>query len=213
MLTKVIKLLIPPIVPIMLSKIRAMFLRDALFGGDDQLFKDLLDGVEIYGEYGCGASTNWVLKNTKAKVIAVDTSEVWVATVRSDHGQFEDRLNIRFVNLGTVGEWGRPRDYALRDRFEEYTDHLWYQAEKPQLVLVDGRFRVCCFLTCLKYANEGTRIIFDDYTNRPFYHVVEKYVERRAECGRQCLFVIPSKDQIDMNALDQDISAFRLVMD
>ena len=30
-------------------------------------------------------------------------------------------------------------------------------------VLVDGRFRVCCFLTSLKNAEQGTRIIFDDY--------------------------------------------------
>lgn len=88
------KLLIPPIAPIMFAKIRAIFLRESLFGGDDQLFMEELAGVEIYGEYGCGASTKWVLQNTKAKVIAVDTSEAWVAAVKSGHEQFGERLTF-----------------------------------------------------------------------------------------------------------------------
>ena len=83
----------------------------------------------------------------------------------------------------------------------------------PKLVLVDGRFRVCCFLTSLKFAKEGTKIIFDDYIDRPYYHFVEKYLPREMECGRQCLFIVPSKSKIDMNELNKDIDSFRNVMD
>ena len=85
--------------------------------------------------------------------------------------------------------------------------------QTPKLVLVDGRFRVCCFLTNLKFAEEGTKILFDDYTNRPHYHFVEKYVSRFKECGRQCMFVVPSKADIDMVELEKDIVSFRNVMD
>ena len=59
----------------------------------------------------------------------------------------------------------------------------------------------------------GTKIIFDDYVNRPHYHFVEKYVSRINECGRQCLFVVPSKSSIDMDSLNKDIDFFRFVMD
>ena len=90
---------------------------------------------------------------------------------------------------------------------------MWKQKKTPKLVLVDGRFRVCCFLTSLKFAEEGTKIIFDDYTNRPQYHFVEKYVSRFKECGRQSMFVVPSKANIDMDELEKDIVSFRNVMD
>ena len=83
----------------------------------------------------------------------------------------------------------------------------------PKLVLVDGRFRVCCFLTSLKFAEAGTKIIFDDYVNSPHYHFIEKYVSRINQCGRQCLFIVPTKSKIDMNSLNKDIDAFRFVMD
>ena len=56
-------------------------------------------------------------------------------------------------------------------------------------------------------------ILFDDYINRPHYHFVEKYVSRFKECGRQCMFVVPSKTEIDMIELDRDIISFRNVMD
>ena len=47
----------------------------------------------------------------------------------------------------------------------------------PDLVLVDGRFRVASALTA--FANlaglSDARVLVDDYTNRPHYHVMEKH--------------------------------------
>ena len=45
------------------------------------------------------------------------------------------------------------------------------------------------------------------------YHFIEKYVSRMNECGRQCLFVVPSKNSINMDKLNKDIDSFRFVMD
>ena len=184
-----------------------------LFDGADALFKDEVKKVDVYGEYGCGKSTKWVLNNTSADVIAVDTSSEWVSAVKKDNESNCDRLHIHHSNLGDVGGFGRPLSYEKIDSFSDYTDFLWKQKKTPKLVLVDGRFRVCCFLTSLKFAEEGTKILFDDYTNRPYYHFVEKYISRFKECGRQCMFVVPSKAEIDMVELEQDIISFRNVMD
>jgi hypothetical protein len=97
--------------------------------------------------------------------------------------------------------------------FNDYTDHLWEHEKTSKLVLVDGRFRVCCFLTTLKFAEEGTKIFFDDYLDRPQYHFIEKYVRRFNVCGRQCMFVVPPKTEIDIFELEKDIIAFRNVFD
>lgn len=221
MIKETLKLLAPPILTSAYRKIRPKPVKkalpqetdDILFDGDDALFKELTQDARIYGEYGCGQSTNWILNKTSAKVVAVDTSEIWVNKVTQANVKNSHRLNIRHVNLGEVGAWGRPIDYSKRDFFDEYTDFIWKQPEKPDIVLVDGRFRVCCFLTCLKLANEGTRILFDDYIDRPFYHIVENHAPRLKVCGRQCLFTVPPKSEIDFDALNGDILAFRHVMD
>ena len=83
----------------------------------------------------------------------------------------------------------------------------------PDTVLIDGRFRVCCFLTSLKYANENTKIIFDDYNNRPYYHVVEKFIKKEQTCGRQTLFIVKNKNKINFDLLNIEINNFHYVMD
>lgn len=213
MIKKILLWITPPIIIIFFKRIyNGTNNPNNLFDGSDKLFKDILTRKEtkIYGEYGCGKSTNWVLQNTFAKVYAVDSSLEWVKQINKSNSE---KLKIHYSDCGEVGPWGTPIDYSKRANFSDYTDYLWKQADKPNAVLVDGRFRVCCFLTSLKYADEGTHIIFDDYTNRPHYHIVEKYVPRKREDARQCLFIVPKKSEIDFEELDRDIASFRHVLD
>ena len=86
----------------------------------------------------------------------------------------------------------------MRHNFKKYAELLWLNNEIPDLVLIDGRFRVLCFLTTIKFAPEGCKILFDDYNNRPFYHVVEEFCPKIDTCGRQALFEVslPAKEKI-----------------
>ncbi len=212
MFKKIIQLLLPPIIPYLYLKFFSS-LRKSLFDGDDFLFKKSLEGIKIYGEYGCGLSSKWVLKNTNCMVISVDSSKEWVEKIKTENKKYLSKLTINHIDLGKVRRWGFPLSYVNSNNFQDYTDYIWKQSESPTLVLVDGRFRVCCFLTSLKFAEAGTKIIFDDYVNSPHYHFIEKYVSRINECGRQCLFIVPAKNEIDMVSLNKDIDAFRFVMD
>jgi hypothetical protein len=185
-----------------------------LFGGDNSLFKSVLATTRLYGEYGCGASTNWVLANTAADVRSVDTSKEWIDEVLGHlDADALGRISIFHADLGEVGCWGRPQSYEKRHLFDRYTDWIWEHENLPDTVLIDGRFRVCCFLTCLKYARAGTRLIFDDYMDRPYYHIVEKFLPRADTCGRQCLFIAPDSALIDYSEVELEISKFRHVMD
>jgi hypothetical protein len=47
------------------------------------------------------------------------------------------------------------------------------QGIDPDLILIDGRFRVSCFLYSVLHCKPGVRILWDDYLNRPEYHFVE----------------------------------------
>ena len=171
---------------------KKVFLKDeklGLYHGDDTIFKENIINASVYGEYGCGTSTIYASNNSSAEIISVDTSEEWVNKVRSEIRQ-ENRLKIKFMNVGRISEWGYPISYSKRKEFIKYIEFIWEQSKLPDLILIDGRFRVACFLYSLMKAKKRTRIIFDDY-NRQEYHVVEEYIKPINIEKDQALFIVP----------------------
>ncbi|MDC0574431.1 hypothetical protein OAO39_00720 [Pirellulaceae bacterium] len=66
--------------------------KDYLFDEDDKAFKAAVRGAKVYAEYGAGKSSIWVLKNTQANILAVDTSQDWIDHVKTqspNHHRFE----------------------------------------------------------------------------------------------------------------------------
>ena len=172
-----------------------------LFDGDDKLFKDLIKNIDTYFEYGCGKSTEYVYKYSNCNIYSVDTDQNWVKkTQQLTNGKKDNRLNIDWIDVGKVEEWGYPITYAKRKYFFNYANNFYKKNYKPDLVLIDGRLRVFCFLTTLKHAPIGTKIIFDDYTNRPIYHVAEEFSPLLDKCGRQALFEVNCKAKNVINS-------------
>ena len=105
----------------------------------------------------------------------------------------DDRLNLKWIDVGEIENWGKPKSFKMRKNFLDYAIWLWKQNKEPDLVLIDGRFIILCFLTTLKFSPPGTKIIFDDYKERQFYHVVEEFCPIIDRCGRQALFEVNTK--------------------
>ena len=182
-----------------------------LFDGDDTLFKELIKNTEIYFEYGCGKSTEFVYKYTKASIHAVDTSIDWVNRLkRLAVGEDSERVNLNWIDVGKVGEWGVPISFERRENFKVYAELMWQKQIAPDLVLIDGRFRVFCFLTSVNLAPVGTKILFDDYTNRPFFHVAEEFCEKIETCGRQALFEVSQSAKEKVT--DEIVASFQNVI-
>ena len=171
-----------------------------LFDGDDKLFKELIKNVDTYFEYGCGKSTEYVYKYSNCNIYSVDTDQDWVKKIQQlTNGEKEKRLTIDWIDVGNVENWGYPITYAKRKYFFNYANNFYKKNCKPDLVLIDGRLRIFCFLTTLKKAPSGTKIIFDDYTNRPLYHIAEEFSPVLEKCGRQALFEVNSKAKNNIN--------------
>jgi len=181
-----------------------------LFSGNDTLFKELVSISTFYGEYGCGKSTLWAYNNTESKIISVDTDPKWVNKISSKMRN-KDRYMINTIDCGEVRNWGYPINDSKKENFIKYCESIWKNSSKIDLVLIDGRFRVCCFLVSLKYAEENVSILFDDYRNRPHYHIVEEFVKPIQFCDRQALFKIPEKNSIDFAYLDSLINKFKYI--
>ena len=217
MLQPIIRGITPPYLLKILKKIRLLIHVDdeKLFDGDNLLFKSLAKKASIYAEYGCGHSTFWVSNNTQIKIISVDSSKIWIEKIK---GIVKDQQEIIFqwIDCGELGEWGRPKTYEKRENFQNYINAIWqYPSFKPDLILIDGRFRVACFLASLLNSNPGTKIIFDDYFDRPYYHVVEEFIQPIDKCGRQALFIVPTAefDSLLIEKIRQEIFNFRYVLD
>ena len=182
-----------------------------LFDGDDKLFKDLIKNIGTYFEYGCGKSTEYAYKYSYCKIYSVDTDHSWVKkTQLLTNGKKDTRLNIDWINVGNVEKWGYPLTYAKRKYFFNYANDFYKKTCKPDLVLIDGRLRVFCFLITLKNAPNGTKIIFDDYINRSLYHVAEEFSPLLDKCGRQALFEVNSKAKKTIN--DKTLLSFQNVL-
>ena len=211
---EIIKLFIPEIILIIKRKLfNQQTVSKELFDGYSQLFKNNLSSQSIYGEYGCGISTFYVLENFDIPVLSVDSSKYWINKIKKNNKN--NNLDINYVNIGNVKEdsWGRPDDYSMRENFINYANNIWNRKQKPNVVLIDGRLRVLCFLVSLKNCDPGTKIIFDDYMKRKHYHIVEELIKPSSNDGRQCLFEVDDKKNIDMNNLDFLINKFNYILD
>ena len=69
-----------------------------------------------------------------------------------------------------------------------------------------------CFLVSIKLCQENTKIIFDDYNDRKYYHIVEEFIKPKETDGRQSLFIV-NKKKINTKKLNFYINKFEYVMD
>ena len=155
-----------------------------------------LRGSHTILEYGLGGSTILALDNPGNIVIGVDTDLRWVHSVSSSISEDSDRKRFHpmHIDLGPTGPWGYPMESSLEviKKFPQYAFSPWRFAKthslNPDIILIDGRFRVSCFLASLLSSRNAVKILFDDYCDRPPYHVVERLLSPAEKIGRLAVF-------------------------
>jgi hypothetical protein len=202
---KAIGYFIPPLIIIIYRKIKST---DLFTGRDASLFLENAYLSKVYGEYGVGKTTKLVRLNSDALIIAVDTNSEYLRKIITKISPRSDD-QIFYKNIGLIARMGYPIDYSKRSLFKDYFESLWKFKEKPDFVLIDGRFRVACFLTSLIHAEPGTLILFDDY-DRCVYHVVEEIILPTRTTSTQALFVVPKIKDLKLITELRDL--FSMVM-
>jgi len=161
-----------------------------------QMWSTTLHHADSYLEYGAGKSTIFASKHLNVgKIISVDSDMQWLARILSTTSGEGASKNVSLLhaNIGKIGEWGVPLNRDSSKSFHEYITLPWQFAAQenisPTVVLVDGRFRVACFLYSLIASTHGATLLFDDYNDRPEYHLVERHCEITERAGRMARFV------------------------
>jgi len=133
--------------------------------------------VTDYVEYGMGGSTRFAGSIPSIqRITSVDTSLEWIQNVQRDPevkgGYDSGRIKLVHIDLGPLAEWGNPANEDRRDHWPEYCGVIHGVEPAPQLVYVDGRFRVSCVLEAVGRLGTSAVIVVHDFWDRPQYHIV-----------------------------------------
>lgn len=145
-------------------------------------------------EYGTGGSTVVAAELPGRQVFSVESSVEWLAMM---DGWFKAnppsaRLYLHHGDIGKTRQWGFPADNKQVANWSNYPISVWDRADflHPDVVLIDGRFRVACLYTTLLRIKRPVTVLWDDYADRPAYHRVEAVVGVPQMTGRMATFVL-----------------------
>lgn len=162
---------------------------------EKELFESAIKRSKEYLEYGSGGSTTEALRISQS---------LKVTSVESDPDFFENQIfhdetirhaietrRLRFLNvdIGDTIDWGYPKDSEKSYLWPNYALCPYMQRDyQPDLILIDGRFRVACALAGALHAPESC-ILIHDYTKRPHYHILENFLDMEASVETLALFM------------------------
>ncbi len=143
-------------------------------------------------EYGSGGSTVLAGELPGKVVFSVESDQAW-AKAMTDWFMANppvSPVHLHWVDIGPTKEWGAPATDKGWRRYHHYPLSIWDRADfrHPDVVLIDGRFRLACLLTVLYRITEPLVVLFDDYRDRAIYHRIEEIVAPSAMIGRMARF-------------------------
>ncbi|MFM9105344.1 MAG: hypothetical protein ACKOWF_01435 [Chloroflexota bacterium] len=174
----------------------------------------LLDAAAAHAscviEFGAGDSTLRLCALRAGSIFTVESDPAWAASVASHPlaaaAIAAARLRIREVDIGPTGDWGYPTDASRRAAWPGYWMAPWQAlpASAPDLVIVDGRFRVACVLQALLAGVDGLTVFVHDF-ERTAYHAVLPHVAQVGTADRARIFV--RAPGFDRAAAERDLAA------
>lgn len=137
------------------------------------LLKSILENSKEYFEWGVGGSTTLAHNCGVGLIQGIDSSKEWIQKVTSSIDD-QSRLNIVYINIGPVKRFGYPKSNLYKLFWPRYSKAIWNVAKSPDLILIDGRFRVACaiqtVLFCVKNKLNPKILLHD--INRDEYEVI-----------------------------------------
>jgi hypothetical protein len=180
-------------------KHRGLSIHTTMSSLEIECLTNYLKASNFYLEFGSGYSTMLAAQMPGLSVISLESDQNYVNFMEEeiDSGENErSRLELIHLNIGPTKEWGWPANTLTASLFPNYALGAMAKIKQknftPDLVLIDGRFRVASFLWCCLMFPRST-ILFDDYLERDYYHVVEEILAPKKIVGRIAVFIPPRK--------------------
>ncbi|WP_162619829.1 hypothetical protein [Salinicola acroporae] len=153
---------------------------------------DLYQKSSVILEYGSGGSTIIAAKMSNKHITSVENDAAWARNMDRyiESTDLLSRPKIMHVDVGETGLWAKLKNDAKWRNFHRYPTQAWHRDDfvHPDVVLIDGRFRRACFITTFLMIEKPTIVLFDDYTDRHYYHEIERLAEPTETVGRMARF-------------------------
>jgi hypothetical protein len=167
-------------------------------------FKHRLARADIYLEFGCGGSTRLAAEAPVKRIWSVETDGRWIAKCRQHPtiaaAANAGRIDFVHVDVGPIRRFGYPLGKRTAQRWPDYYLRVWERIEEPpDLVLVDGRFRIACAVQVLLRCPRETTVLFHDFTLRERYSTLLRFAE--AVETVDTLAVLQAKPDLDRRDL------------
>lgn len=143
-------------------------------------------------EYGSGGSTLMASDMTDKRIYTVESDRVWIDKLHAwyvGHPPASMPL-LHHADIGPTRNWGYPTDESTFRLWPGYAQGIWDHRDflAPDVVLVDGRFRLACLLTVALRTKKPLTVLVDDYIDRPSYHEAEMMFGPPEMIGRMARF-------------------------
>ena len=154
--------------------------------GEVQLLRESLAASRRYLEFGCGGSTFLAVETPVEKCWSVDSDPQWIARMREweviRKAEASGQLHLHHADIGKVQALGVPVDRTAQNNWSRYFLDVWGKLDAPpDLVLVDGRFRLACCLATLLACPADTVLLIHDFGDfssfRKNYRLVTEFAD------------------------------------
>ena len=144
---------------------------------DLNMFYKYLDKACRYFEYGSGGSTYQAsLRPNLEAIYSVESDLGWHNRLKALIGAKPHVNHIYCEMKATGNNWGTPGRGSTLEDWNAYSGAI-ISIPNIDFVLIDGRFRVACCLKCFDAVGPDCLIAFDDFLDRPQYHIVLGFFE------------------------------------
>lgn len=167
-----------------------------------QMYERRLRAASRVCEFGSGASTGFALRAGVSRIVSVESDAAWLRALEREplvqQAVADARLRLLHADVGPVERWGFPVDRQNKARWRVYPEAPWPVwndlNEEPDLVLVDGRFRIACCLRTLQWWLASSRnpdftiLLHDVSEKRPGYDAAFEWLELVERASTLCVF-------------------------
>lgn len=168
-----------------------------------QLLADSYFICSNYLEYGMGESTVQASQKSISTIVSIDNNEDLVGEVKTEieNTIYSGDINLLHANLALTSQNSNSLSETILKAWPQYYVAPWDKYKNlnliPDLILINGRLRTPCFLYSLLQCKTGTRILWNEYLNKPEYHFVEKVLRPQGLVDDMVIFVVDKN--IDKN--------------
>jgi hypothetical protein len=179
------------------TKLEPLFLKY-----DKEMFYRYLSNATTYFEYGSGGSTYQAsLRKNLVNIYSVESDVVWHTKLK----KIINNSSVKFIfseMYTKPNTYGNPGPESTREDWIKYSSQICYLDSEDlkviDFILIDGRFRVACCLKCFDIINSECFIAFDDFLNRPYYHIVLDYYNIIEKTTDNRMVILKKKSNISV---------------